>query len=99
MPLGSPFLTGPRGLIRPSLGGSKIFTLTGALLSASGSAIVGAIVDLWREDGSHTWVAQTTSDSDGNYQFNPPTNGLYRATFRLDGSPNYFGITDYLVPS
>lgn len=99
MPAGSPFVDGPFGFVGPSHGARKIFAVTGQFLYASGAPVSGGRVDLFKADGTNTWVAWTTTDATGAYTFNPPTNGNYTAVCRLDGSPNYFGTTDYLVPS
>lgn len=84
-----------RGL---AAGARYLFTLTGQLAYANGSPVVGASVYL------HDWPTMTvlqltTSDANGAYQFITSHNTPCRATFFLAGAPNFFGITDILVPS
>jgi hypothetical protein len=57
--------------------------LTGTVTDASGAVIAGAQVNL--RDKNNAIVAQTTSDSSGNYEFSGLHSGSYRAEIQSQG--------------
>ncbi|HEY1813022.1 MAG TPA: carboxypeptidase-like regulatory domain-containing protein [Kofleriaceae bacterium] len=97
---------GPRGLRHPSRWGAarnrtslKIWGLTGQVLAANGTAIAGVVVDLF-EASTRRWLGMTTTDSDGIFTFNPPTNTTYFAVADYDGATEQAGSSvRNLVPS
>lgn len=88
------FRRGPQGPIvfTKSARSTYQFSITGTTRNGAGAALPGCIVKLF-DVGSDTKIAETVSDSSGNFTTNPPTNAGFYWIAAFDPSGNPAGVS------